>query len=268
MMFWQTATRGFHPSLCTLLWTIIYVSVLFVENITQFRHFRFTHSYISFYWLESCVIALFCRIWGRKRIRSFRSRARHFFPFLAVHIAVVVMFGLDLNHFHQGTFFSSGGSESFCVSIALTAPLVLLATWVTNRQSYPDKIIIMVSLSCSLLMLMFGGLQDRITSYKMTFFDGVYGFMMAGSLAFFTIYGKEYLTKASRTELLYLLNVTSVVSLPFFALLFGEFSPLKDEIKKRGAYNVVHQVLVLVRHFVHIAIRWENFIYRGRGRPN
>lgn len=176
---------------------------------------------------------------------SFRSRARHFFPFLAVHIAVVVMFGLDFNHFHQGTFFSSGGSESFCVSIALTAPLVLLATWVTNRQSYPDKIIIMVSFSCSLLMLMFCGLQDRITSYKMTFFDGVYGFMMAGSLAFFTVYGKEYLTKASCTELLYLLNVTSVVSLPFFALLFGEFWPLKDEIKKRGAYNVVHRVLVL-----------------------
>ena len=77
----------------------------------------------------------------------------------------------------------------------MTAPLVVLATWMTNRQSYPEKIIIIVSLSCSLLMVLFCAMQDRIANYKMTLLDGAFGFIMASSLAFFTVHGKNNLSK-------------------------------------------------------------------------
>ncbi|XP_068760798.1 uncharacterized protein [Montipora capricornis] len=222
--------------------TMLYAAILVVESLFQFRLFQRSHSFISFYWLESCVIVFIFTILERKRIESFRSQARHFLPFLVLHVAVMVTFGLDLN---QSTFGSSGGSESFCVSLAMTAPLVVLATWTTNRQSYPEKIIIIVSLSCSLLMVLFCGMQDRIANYKTTLLDGAFGFIMASSLAFFTVHGKNNLSKASFTELLYLLNFTSVICLPFFALLFGEIPSLKDEVFKRGVIDMLFGIFVL-----------------------
>ena len=84
---------------------------------------------------------------------------------------------------------------SLQVSLSLTPPLILLASWVTNRQSYPDKIAIMVTLSCSLTMVMFCSMDDPYAHYKVSFSDGAFGFMMAASLAFFTVHGKKYLPK-------------------------------------------------------------------------
>lgn len=55
--------------LYTYLSTTLFVIVLIVENIFQFRLFIDSNASISFYWLESCVIALFFRFWGRRRIR-------------------------------------------------------------------------------------------------------------------------------------------------------------------------------------------------------
>ena len=81
------------------------------------------------------------------------------------------------------------------VSLSLTPPLVLLASWVTNRQSYPDKIVVMVTLSCSLTMVLFCSMEDAYAHYKVSFSDGAFGFMMAASLAFFTVHGKKYLPK-------------------------------------------------------------------------
>ena len=75
------------------------------------------------------------------------------------------------------------------------APVVLLASWLTSRQSYPDKIIIMVSISCSLLMVLFCSMEDPYAHYKVSFTDGAFGFMMCASLSFFTVHGKKYLPK-------------------------------------------------------------------------
>lgn len=55
--------------LYTYLSTVLFIAVLILENIFHFRLFTDSHASISFYWLESCVIALFFRFWGRKRIR-------------------------------------------------------------------------------------------------------------------------------------------------------------------------------------------------------
>lgn len=55
--------------LYTYLSTTLFVIVVIVENIFQFRLFIDSNASISFYWLESCVIALFFRFWGRRRIR-------------------------------------------------------------------------------------------------------------------------------------------------------------------------------------------------------
>lgn len=86
------------------------------------------------------------------------------------------------------------------VSIALTPPLILLASWLTNRQTYPDKIIVMVTISCSLLLVMFSSMHDVYAFYKMSFSDGAFGFIMAASLAYFIIYGKRYLPKVEKEE--------------------------------------------------------------------
>ena len=58
-----------HSYLYTYLSTLLFIVVLILENIFHFRLFMDSHASISFYWLESCVIALFFRFWGRKRIR-------------------------------------------------------------------------------------------------------------------------------------------------------------------------------------------------------
>ena len=53
----------------TYLSTVLFAAVLIMENISHFKLFNDSRASISFYWLESCVIALFFRFWGRKRIR-------------------------------------------------------------------------------------------------------------------------------------------------------------------------------------------------------
>ncbi|KAK2569254.1 hypothetical protein P5673_006161 [Acropora cervicornis] len=217
--------------LYTYLSTILYALILVIESIFQFRWIHHSHSSISFFWLESCVIALFFKICGRKRIT--RSQVRHFRALLVLHIAVGVMFGLDYN---QATFASSGGSESFCVFLTLVPPQVLLASWLVNRESYPDVIIVVVAFTSFLLMLTFCSMQDSIANYKVTFLNGTFGFMMAASMAFYS---------ASPQDLLYLLNLSSVVCLPFFALAFGEYPLLKAEIFKRGAATVISRVFKL-----------------------
>lgn len=167
---------------------------------------------------------------------------RHFRTLLVLHIAVGVMFGLDYN---QATFASSGGSESFCVFLALVPPQVLLASWLVNRESYSDVIIVVVAFTSFLLMLTFCSMQDSIANYKVTFLNGIFGFMMAASMAFYSVHGKNSLSKASPQDLLYLLNLSSVVCLPFFALAFGEYPLLKAEILKRGATTVISRVFKL-----------------------
>lgn len=60
-----------HSSLYTFIWTLLFVVVLIVENISHFKLFENCQTSIIFYWLESCVIALFFRFWGRKRVRRY-----------------------------------------------------------------------------------------------------------------------------------------------------------------------------------------------------
>lgn len=58
-----------HNNIYTFLSTFLFAIALIVENLTHFRQFENCQSSISFYWLESCVVVLFFRFWGRKRIR-------------------------------------------------------------------------------------------------------------------------------------------------------------------------------------------------------
>ena len=54
--------------LYTYLSTILYALIMVIESIFRFRWIHHSHSSISFFWLESCVIALFFKICRRKRI--------------------------------------------------------------------------------------------------------------------------------------------------------------------------------------------------------
>ena len=56
----------------------------------------------------------------------------------------------------------------------------------------------------------------------------------------------SYLLQASHPELLYLLNFSCVVCLPFIALLFGEVPALELEVSRRGMVNVIFSVFFLV----------------------
>lgn len=85
------------------------------------------------------------------------------------------------------------------VSLALSGPLALLASWVTNRHSYPDKVIIFVVISSSFLMVLFCALEDSFTDYKVSFTDGLFAFTMSASLVFFTVYAKRHMPKVCMT---------------------------------------------------------------------
>ncbi|KAJ7384391.1 hypothetical protein OS493_021799 [Desmophyllum pertusum] len=113
----------------------------------------------------------------------------------------------------------------------------------TNRHSYPDKVIIFVTVSSSLVMILFCTLEDSQADYQVSFSDGAFALAMSASLAFFTVHAKRYLPKATIAELLYLLNFSCVLCLPFIALLFGELPALKFSFSKRniGVYlQLVH----------------------------
>ena len=65
----------------------------------------------------------------------------------------------------------------------------------------------------------------------------------------------SYLLQASHPELLYLLNFSCVVCLPFIALLFGEVPALELEVSQRGMVNVIFSVFFLVSLLNLIALR-------------
>lgn len=231
-----------HSYIYTFLSTVLFTVTLIVEKIFHFKLFESSHASIFFFWLESCSIALFFRFWGRKRIRSFRSQARHFFPMLSLHVVTVTAFSVDFN---SSNFKVSGGSAAYMLSLALTPAMVLLASWQTSRQCYSDRILIFVVILCSLLVILFCSLEDSPAEYKVSFRDGVFALMMSASLAFFTVHAKRFLPKASSPELLYLLNFSCVVCLPFIALLFGEFPALEQEVLQRGMVNVIFCVFIV-----------------------
>ncbi|XP_078347247.1 uncharacterized protein LOC144632462 isoform X2 [Oculina patagonica] len=231
-----------HSSVYTFVWTLLFAVVLIVENIFHFKLFENCQASIVFYWLESCVIALFFRFWGRKRVRSFRSQVSYFGPLLFLHVAVVTAFGLDFN---TSPFGLSAGSESYLVALALTPPIVLIASWVTNQHYYSDKIIILVTTSSSLLMVLFCTFEDEHAHYRMSFSRGAFGIIMGASLAFFIVHAKRSLPKASYAELLYMFNFSCVMSLPFVALLFGELPLIEGEIQKRGALKLIFSIFIV-----------------------
>lgn len=55
-----------------------------------------------------------------------------------------------------------------------------------------------------------------------------------------------FLLQATRAELLYLLNFSCVVCLPFLALLLGELPAFEVEVFRRGAFDLVFSVFVVV----------------------
>jgi len=81
------------------------------------------------------------------------------------------------------------------ISLALTPPILLLASWLIDKQNYPGKVILTVAMSSSLLMVLFCSFEDEYANYKMLFHHGVLGLIMSASLAFFIVYAKQYLTK-------------------------------------------------------------------------
>jgi len=167
---------------------------------------------------------------------------RHFRPLLFLHVAVVTFYGLDFNN---SAFGISAGSESYLISLALTPPILLSASWLTNKQNYPSNVILTVALSSSLLMVLFCSFEDEYAHYKMLFHHGVLGLIMSASLAFFIVCAKQSLAKASCVELLYLLNFSCVVSLPFIALLLGELRSLEVELLKRGHLKLIFSILIV-----------------------
>lgn len=227
----------------TFVWTLLFVIVLIVENICHFKLFENCQTAVVFYWLESCVTALFFKFWGSyKQISSFRNQTSHFLPLQFLHVAVVTVYGLDFNN---SAFGLSAGSESYLISLALTPPILLLASWLTNKQNYPGKVILTVAMSSSLLMVLFCSFEDEYAHYKMLFHHGLLGLIMSGSLAFFIVYAKRYLAKASCVELLYVLNLGCVVFLPFIALLLGELHLLEAELSKQGKLKLILSILIV-----------------------
>lgn len=73
--------------------------------------------------------------------------------------------------------------------------MVLLASWLTSRQCYNDRIVIFVVILCSLLVVLFCSLEDSTAKFKVSFSDGVFALMMSASLAFFTVHSKRFLHK-------------------------------------------------------------------------
>lgn len=81
------------------------------------------------------------------------------------------------------------------ISLALTPPILLSASWLTDKQNYPGKVILTVALSSSLLMVLFCSFEDEFAHYKMLFHHGVLGLIMSVSLAFFIVCAKQSLAK-------------------------------------------------------------------------
>ncbi|XP_058946031.2 uncharacterized protein [Pocillopora verrucosa] len=242
LSYWKDSSV--HSKIHIFFSTLLFAIVLIVENITNFIKLENCKSSVSFYWIQSCVIVFSFRFWGRKRNRSFRSQEINFRPLLFYFVATATFFGLDFNH---STFGISAGSESYLISLALVAPLVLIASWLTGRHAYPDKIILLVAASSSLVMILFCSFEDRPAHYRMSFNHGAFGLLMGMSLAFFIVQAKRCLSKlqVSISQLLYLLNFSCIICLPFIALLCGELPYLEKELLKRGALELIFSILIL-----------------------
>ena len=72
---------------------------------------------------------------------------------------------------------------------------MLVASWLTGRHAYPDKIILLVAASSSLVMILFCSFEDRPAHYRMSFNHGAFGLLMGMSLAFFIVQAKRCLSK-------------------------------------------------------------------------
>jgi len=105
------------------------------------------------------------------------------------------------DNIHEWTFFSYDCKTKVFqipllqISLALTPPILLLASWLIDKQNYPGKVILTVAMSSSLLMVLFCSFEDEYAPYKMLFHHGVLGLIMSASLAFFIVYAKRYLAK-------------------------------------------------------------------------
>ena len=51
----------------TFLSTLLFCAVLIAENIVHFKLFKGYKAAVSLYWMQSCIIALLFRFWGRRR---------------------------------------------------------------------------------------------------------------------------------------------------------------------------------------------------------
>ena len=56
--------------------------------------------------------------------------------------------------------------------------------------------------------------------------------------------------QVSISQLLYLLNFSCVICLPFIALLCGELPYLEKELLKRGALELIFSILILVSNLI------------------
>lgn len=240
--YWKDSTE--HSKIHIFFSTLLFAIVLILENVTNFKQLENCKSSISFHWIESCVIVFSFRFWGRKRVRSFRSQVITFRSLLFCFVATVTLYGLDFNH---STFGISAGSESYLISLALMAPLVLVTSWLMGRHSYPDKIIVLVAAASSLVMVLFCSFKDCHAHYRMSFSHGAFGLLMATSLAFYIEQAKICLSKlqVSLSQLLYLMNGSCAICLPFIALLSGELPYLEIELSKRGTLKLIFSILIL-----------------------
>ena len=73
--------------------------------------------------------------------------------------------------------------------------MVVLASWIILRHCYPDKIIIVVAASSSLIMILSYPQIDLYPEIKVSFRDGVFGVVMSVVLGCFLVYAKRHLPK-------------------------------------------------------------------------
>ena len=70
----------------------------------------------------------------------------------------------------------------------------------------------------------------------------------------------SHLLQASRAELLYVLNFSCVVSLPFIALLFGELPALEAEMSKRGTVDLIFSLFIMVSLLKLVSLWHSQFL--------
>ena len=71
-------------------------------------------------------------------------------------------------------------------------------------------------------------------------------FLLLLLLLLFIIAVVLFRVQASRAELLYLLNFTCVVSLPFIVLFYGELPALEAQLSRRGTLELIISLVIMV----------------------